>query len=460
MKRRPKEYSHFVRIVILAAGCLLAFGCSAAGVRTLALDDVIVVDVVRGSLNPNQTVLVAGNRIVAAGPVSHVNMPYGVEVIEASGRYLIPGLIDMHVHTLWDASVPSTFLPLFVANGVTTVRDMGGTLELLREHRKSPAIRGLPSPRVIAAGAILDGPEPVHPGVSLPVSSAEEALAAVAAVTAAGADFVKIYTLLPRDAFEAVVAAAGERGLPVSGHVPHAVGPVGAAAAGMRTIEHLVSETGGFCAASEPSSCELPVEAFRRHGTWHVPTLVMQGQTEASDLCGDPRLRFLVPAVLEYWFKGELTPPACDTASPATALFEPELPVEARLVRILHEGDVPLLAGTDEGVPYALPGWSLDDELQLLVNAGLSPSEALRAATWEAARALGRDDELGTIRPGYLADLVLLSANPLQDIRNTRRIEAMILNGRWFSRDNLDTVFADVAGSVEEQLRSRGITRQ
>lgn len=129
-------------------------------------------------------------------------------------------------------------------------------------------------------------------------------------------------------------------------------------------------------------------------------------------------------------------------------------------MRILHDGGIPLLAGTDAGVPYALPGWSLHDELHLLVEAGLSPSEALRAATSEAARALDRDQELGTIRPGYLADLVLLSANPLQDIRNTRRLEGMVLNGRWLGRDSLDAVLTEVAGLVEKQVRSRGITRQ
>lgn len=191
MKGHSREYSHIVRIVILAAGCLLAPGCSTAEVRTLALHDVTVVDVVRGSLNPNQTVVVAGKRIVDVGPVSRLDIPDRVEVIDAAGRYLIPALIDMHVHTFWDPSVPSTFMPLFVANGVTMVRDMGGTLELLREYRNSPAIRELPSPRVFAAGAILDGPEPVDADVSIPVSSAEDAVAAVAA---AGADFVKNYT--------------------------------------------------------------------------------------------------------------------------------------------------------------------------------------------------------------------------------------------------------------------------
>lgn len=449
-----------VRTLAVAGACLPVGACSAAEEPTLALRDVTVVDVVRGSLAPSQTVLIAGDRIVAVGPAHRVNVPNGIMVVEAEGGYLIPGLIDMHVHTLWHPSVPPTFLPLFVANGLTTVRDMGGTLGLLREHRRSGTDRAYPSPRLIAAGAILDGPEPVHPDVSIPISTAAEARAAVDSVTAAGADFLKVYTLLPRAAFEEVLAAAEERGLAVSGHVPYEVGPVAAAAAGMRTIEHLVSEVGGFCTPGDPSSCEEPVAAFRRHGTWHVPTLVMQGQTEAIALCGDPRLRFLALAVREYWFDGALTPRGCDPASRAPIPYPTELPVEGRLARILHKGGIPLLAGTDAGVPYALPGWSLHDELRLLVEAGLSPVQALRAATWEAARALDRADELGIIQPGYLADLVLLSANPLEDIEHAHQIEAVVLNGRWFDRQSLDVVLTDVADLVEEQLRSRAMTAQ
>jgi imidazolonepropionase-like amidohydrolase len=443
-----------VRLFVAAGLCLSR--CEKAEEPTLALRDVTVVDVVQGSVSPRQTVLIGGDRIVAVGPVDHVDVPNGATVVEGAGRYLIPGLIDMHVHTLWDWSVLPTFLPLFVANGVTAVRDMGGTLALLRELRASMAMHAVSSPRIIAAGAILDGPTPVHADISLAISTTAEAAAAVDSVAAAGADFVKVYTLLPRRAFEGVLAAARKHGLPVVGHVPYEVGPVAAATAGMRTIEHLMSEVGGFCTPGDTASCETAVAAFRQNGTWHVPTLVMQGQTEATALCGDPRLRYLPATVLEYWFDGELTPQGCDRASRPQGGFEPTLPMEAQLVRVLHEGGIPLLAGTDAGVPFALPGWSLHDELHLLVRAGLSPLEALRAATSEAARALGRAETLGAIQPGYGADLVLLSANPLENINNTRQIEAVVLNGQWLGRDRLDAVLTEVAASVEADLRSHG----
>ena len=430
------------RLAACAGACLLAVGCELPEHPTLALRDVAVVDVADGTVHPGRTVLISGDRILAVGAEGRVDVPDGVDVVDGRGRYLIPGLIDMHVHALWHPSVPPTFLPLFVANGVTTVRDMGGTLEVLRATRVVLADGAFPAPRVIAAGAILDGPTPVHPDVSIPVSTPGEAVAAVEAVAAAGADFVKVYTLLPDSAFDAAMAAARERGLTVSGHVPADVGPV-AAAAGMRTMEHLMSELGGFCAGDDPAGCEATVSALRRNGTWQVATLVIQGETEATALCGDPRLRFLTPAVREYWFGPGRAPAGCDTV-PGGTRFEPPLPAEARLVPVLHEAGVPLLAGTDAGVPYALPGWSLHDELRLLVEAGLRPLDALRAATSEAARALGRGD-LGAIRPGYRADLVLLSANPLDGIGNTERIEGVVSDGRWLDRGRLDRVLSGVA---------------
>jgi len=396
------------------------------------------VNVAAGSLSTNQTALIKANRITAAGPSTEIEVPPRAKVVDAAGDYLIPGLIDMHVHTLWDPSVPPTFFPLFIANGVTTVRDMGGTLDILRETRSKLADGSLLGPRIVAAGAILDGPEPVHPEVSIAIETPDEARAAVAAVAAAGADFVKVYTLLPADAFEAVMRTARERGLLVVGHVPAAVGPSAAARAGLHTIEHQMDELGGFCTPANPATCEPIFAVFREHGTWQVPTLVMKGQTRPGDLCGDPRLRFLPRATLEYWFKGELAPPDCDPQPRTASLFETKLPEEAWLARQLHEAGVPILAGTDAGVPFNLPGWSLHDELRLLVKAGLTPAEALRAATRDAARALGRGDELGAIEPGYLADLVLLSADPLEDIRNTRKIEAVVLNGQILTRTALD----------------------
>ena len=350
----------------------------------------------------------------------------------------MPGLVDMHVHTLWDPSVPSVFLPLFIANGVTTVRDMGGLLDLLPMTRAALAEGSLLGPRLIASGAILDGPEPVHAEVSIAVDTPEESVAAVQSVATAGADFVKVYTLLPAPAFEAVMAEADRRGLWVAGHVPYEVGPV-AAAAEMRTIEHLMSEVGGYCEEVRPEDCDAVLEVFREHGTFQVPTLVLQGQSEPADLCGDTRLERLPAAVLAYWFDGAHGPPDCNPRRDGRS-FRPQLPSEAWIIPTLRDAGIPILAGTDTGVPFSFPGWSLHDELALLVEAGLPAPAALLAATRDPARALDLEEEIGTIRPGLVADLLLLRADPLADIENTRQIEAVVVGGRLLERADLDSI--------------------
>jgi hypothetical protein len=207
----------------------------------------------------------------------------------------------------------------------------------------------------------------------------------------------------------------------------------------MWTIEHLMSELEGFCPEEQPAECEPALAAFRSHGTAQVPTLGAQGHPDASELCGDPRLGALPPAVLTYWFEGATAPAGCDPAATPRS-GPPPLPPEAWILPMLRESGIPILAGTDTGIPFRFPGWSLHDELDLLVAAGLSPSEALRAATGAAATSLGLSDEVGTIRPGRVADLLLLDADPLADVANTRRIQAVVLRGELLERADLDSI--------------------
>lgn len=424
-------------VLFMALACVS--GGASPPATLLAIRDVTLWDGTGAPPSPHRTVIVRGDRILEIGPAGEIEIPTGSTVVDASGRFLMPGLVDMHVHALWDPSVPSVFLPLFVANGVTTVRDMGGILDLLPTTRAALADSTLLGPRLIAAGAILDGPAPVHAEVSFAVDTPEGAVAAVDSVAAAGADFVKVYTLLPAAAFDAAVAAAGRHGLTVSGHAPAEVGPVAAAVAGMRTIDHLMSEVGSYCGEDRPEECEEALAAFREHGTFQVPTLVLQGQSDPGELCGDPRLRGLPRVVLAFWFSGADGPPGCDPVT-SRVLFRPKLPPEAWIIPSLRDAGVPILAGTDAGVAFSIPGWSLHDELGLLVEAGLSAPEALLAATRDPARALDLKHEIGTIRPGLVADLLLLGADPLADIENTRRIEAVVLRGRLLQRAELDSI--------------------
>lgn len=427
---------------VCAGGCLDWRGSapSPSG-ELLAISDVWLWDGRSAEGRPATTVVVRDGRIAAVGPSSEIAIPDGAEVVDGESRYLIPGLWDMHVHALWEEGVPEVFLPLFVAHGVTGVRDMGGTLDILAEARRALEAGELLAPRLVVSGMIVDGPQPVHPEVSLAVETREQGRAAVIELADAGVDFVKVYTLLPRAGFEGVVEAAAERALPVAGHVPAEVGPIEAARAGMVTVEHGMSELSGFCGAEEPEACEPIFEAFRRYGTWQDPVLAIERKWSKQEMATDPRLRYMPQALLEYWFDGE--PP--DLSSLASAPPPAPLPeAEIWVARALYRAGLPILAGTDAGVPFSLPGWSLHEELELLVEAGLTPAEALAAATRGPAEALGRLDELGTVEPGKRADLVLLRDDPLQDIRNTREIEAVVLDGRLLGREDLERILAEV----------------
>ena len=444
---------HARSICLLALVCLagLLSACAhapAAERMDLAIVGATVIDPRRGVGHPDQTVLVDQGRIVAVGASDRVPVPAGTPRVEAAGRFLVPGLWDMHVHALWDPVVRTTFLPVFVANGVTGVRDMGGTLEVLSLVRDEQAATDPPWPSVVAAGPVLDGPQPVDPSISLAIDSPDDARAAVARLAAVPVDFIKVYTMLPAAAYRAVVEEAERHGLPVAGHIPHGV-DVREAARGMRSMEHLRAETGGLCAGLSSTECDAAYAALREHDVWQTPTLVARrpratGAEAAME--DDPRLAY-VPAVLrETWLANRarrLTLPAGEMQAKRMEFARERADAAALPARGLH-----VLAGSDAGADFAIPGFGLHDELALLVDAGLTPAQALQGATSEAADYLGRGD-VGTVSPGAVADLVLLDGDPLQDIGNTRRIRAVVLRGRWLDRPALDALLEGARAAAQ-----------
>jgi len=383
-------------------------------------------------------VLIGGDRIAAVGPRDSIAIE-GAEVVDARGLWILPGLWDMHVHALYDPALVDRLLGLLVANGVTGIRDMGGRLDVVLDVRRRIRAGELLAPRVVAPGPVLDGPEPVIPEISWPVATAGEGRAAVDSLAAADADFVKVYTLLPREAFFAVVERARERALPVAGHVPAAVTPIEAARAGMRSIEHLRSEIEPYCSRTEPAACDEPFAVFREMDTWQTPTLAVRRNRaflDDSTAVWKPYLRHAPSSLLTEWQAeraGRL-----ERGEEYFADARERHADEVFVTGELHEAGIPILAGSDAGALFSLHGFALHDELELLVAAGLEPEDALRAATSEAARFLGLQGSLGTITAGKKADLVLLEGDPIADIRNTRRIHAVMLDGRLLSRAELD----------------------
>jgi len=407
----------------------------------LAITHVTLVDVAQGVLVPGQNVVVRGGRIVKVGDTLAVNVPLRAEVVDGRGKFLIPGLWDMHVHALFNGEVARTFLPAFVASGVTGVRDMGGKLDVLRAARWAVLAGTLVGPRIVAAGVILDGPQPVDSSVSFAISTPEAGRAAVDSLARAGVDFIKVYTLLPRDAYFAVLREAARLHLPVAGHVPAGVTTLEAADSGQQSIEHLRDEVEPLCALATAPACVRLFDSLRTHRTSLVPTLVVlrvKAILNDSSLVQDPRLAAVPALVRNAWEairsgnQGRLP----DYWREKRTRFFGELALTGAAWR----DSVRLLAGTDAGALYTYPGSSLHDELVQLVRAGLTPAAALRAATLAPAEFLGATDSLGAVARGMVADLVLLGADPLADIGNTRTVEAVVLRGRLFRRAALDSL--------------------
>ena len=440
-------------------------------VQAVAITNVTVIDATGAPAQPDMTVVVQGDRIAALGASRQVPVPPGAAVVDGAGKFLIPGLWDMHVHT-YDQS----WLTLFLANGVTGVRVMKGEPNHPRWRQDIQAGTFL-GPRMVIASNLIDGPDPIWRG-SVAVSDEAGARVAVQQAKNEGADFVKVYSLLPQPAFFALVEEARKQAIPFAGHVPEAVTAAKASEAGMRSIEHLtgltvatstraaeISAKMGRIGRTKDASSQrgvLTLQAaqsyspelaqalfarFARNQTWQVPTLtVLRSLSRIGDVHSgaDERLRYVAPELAQSWQQRLQTPRSSPELTGQRELFRHYL----QIVSGMNLAGVGLLAGSDALNPFCFPGFSLHDELELLVQAGLSPMQALQAATRNPAVYWDDLDRAGTITQGKRADLVLLDADPLADIRNTRRINAVVTTGVLLPRDRLDAMLAEVEAAT------------
>jgi imidazolonepropionase-like amidohydrolase len=446
---------------VLAAGCMYRAAppqqAVAVDSSSIAFVDVSIVPMDSGRVIHHRTVIVRGGRIAEIGAADSIRPAVGSARVDGRGRYLMPGLADMHAHP------DSQDLALYVANGVTTIRVMAGDTGVLRWREEIRAGRRV-GPAIYTAGPILDGKPPTAPFMR-PVGTAEDATKAVDEQRAAGYDFIKIYNLLSADAYRAIVDEARRLGVPVAGHVPISVGLRGALAAHQASIEHLrgyaaeavrpdapIKPSVDFRSrilawnyADESRFAEL-ARATRDAGVWNCPTLVTEQvgllpHAEYRRWLESPEMRYVAP---EYRVDGR------DTAWGMKEFTEADyvaaqraVSVKMHLVKALHDAGARLLVGTDEMVA----GFSEHQELRNMVGAGLTPYEALRAATRDAAEFLGQVGEWGTVAVGRRGDLVLLDADPLADVANARRIVGIMVRGHWLSREALDRMLDRVAAS-------------
>jgi imidazolonepropionase-like amidohydrolase len=429
-----------------------------AGKPTTAFVHVAVVPMDAPRVARLQTVVVRGDRILAVGPDDETPAPAGAVVIDGRGKFLAPGLADMHVHVGGES-----FFTLFLANGVTTVRNMWGTQEHVRwrERIRSGAILG---PALYTAGPLLDGDPPIWDGSAV-VTDEASGVAAVTAQTSAGYDFAKVYNNLTPQAYDGIVAEARRRGVPVAGHVPDAVGLERVLAARQDTIEHL----GGYFRAAQRSDSPLLgkldlrssrhlvdyvnddklsdlVRRTAAAGSWNCVTLFVFTRfaplEESRPWRERPELRYLPPLLRASWDPTRDFRMKDNTPDDWAAIRRGDAR-RLRLTAALHAAGAGILLGTDTANPFVVPGFSIHEELALLVAAGLTPYEALRAGTADAAAYLHAD--FGVVAPGRRADLVLLEANPLDEVTNMKKLAGVMLAGRWLPRADLDARLESIA---------------
>lgn len=443
--------------------------------NTLVFTRVNLIDAAGGPIEPDMNIVVVGKRITAIEKSAGASVPKNAQMIDGQGKYLIPGLWDMHVHEIFGKWLPENekVVPLlFVANGITGVRDMGGDLEPLKKWRARAESGDLLAPRMVIAGPMLDGPVPRFPS-SAPVKDAADGRRIVDELKKNGADFIKIQSLVPRDGYFAAAEEANRIGIVFAGHVPDAVRASEASNAGQKSIEHFTGVFEGcstveeelmkaprgpgrrkFLSTYDPQKAKALIALFAKNHTWQVPTLYWErGEwlIEQTNSSPDPLAKYAPAAWKDRTWPMFTKDIMANWSSDPIADREAFIQAELRMTSKMNQAGVPILAGTDTAAGVRVyPGFSLHQELELIAKAGLTNMQTLQTATRNAGQYLGLSDT-GTIETGKRADLVLLDANPLENISNTQKIRAVVLAGRYLSRSDLDGLLHEVELAAAQQ---------
>lgn len=393
-----------------------------------------------------QTVITRDGRIVRLGPMDTVEIPEDAERIEAGDWYLMPALADLHAHFVVGPNWENDLF-LFLANGVTSVREMGGSTPHL-QWRQAIASGAALGPRLHLASPMMDGPGGRLTALIPAVSSLSQARRLVVTYKTAGYDYIKIYNDLTPDVYAAIMAEARAQGIKVVGHTPYRVGLIEVLSFGQYSIEHFTgigepaSLTGavGFEVLDE-SRLKILAEMVRAAETWTTPTLLVSSISHdlIPSLRQRPEMRYASPQMRALFDNRTDWPAVRDMAQFVSNL--------KMILRALHAADAGMVLGTDSGCRYILPGFSVHDELRLVVEAGLTPFQAIRLGTANAAAFLEQQGELGTVEAGKRADLLLLQENPLQDVANLNKRVGVIVDGRWLSEKHLRERLEEIAGS-------------
>ncbi len=428
----------------------------------LLLTNVTIVDVKTGTLKPNKQVAIVGDRIsmIMEGEVFASD---STKIIDGSGKYLIPGLWDMHLHYHWNYNFSS---PLLIANGIIGIREMFGDIDTIKLIRQQSLNGSFLAPDIFSSGPIIDGFPPLWEG-SIGVQNVEEAIAEVDKQIQSGVDFIKIYDSLSKEVYMAIAKHCKENGVAFAGHIPHSVSIWESIEADQKSAEHLygileacTNKPGEFSQFSGNSNIDTKIISFlvesfdktifdslaislAKSNTWITPTLISYQNicnSNDSTLINSLKLEYVPKYLQQIW--DSLKPKLEDLES-----FRREFQLEQSLLGELEKAGVKIIAGTDTPASYCIPGFSLHKELQIMVEGGMSPASTLKAATLNPAIFMEKEEELGSVENGKLASLVLLDKNPLEDIQNTQSISAVFLRGEYLDRNAL--------GNLLEEARIR-----
>ena len=472
-------------------------GTSASIATTLAFTRVTVIDTsgtAHPPARPDMTVVISNGRIVAVGPSGKIKPPTDAVVIDAIGKYLIPGLWDMHIHLTMvpDQSVTQDVIaPELVAYGITSIRDMGGDWQRVQELRRAIAEDRSIGPRILSPGPFIDGPEPPTKYI-ISVHDADEARQAVRKLQTDGVDFIKVQAQLSLESWRAVLAESDRLGIQVAGHIPERISAFDVARSTQRSVEHISPVLPGDAgillacsgkeaalraemldiehAADQPGAdqkaltkrqyrlqsqmissfdqrkCASLLALFAKNRVYAVPTQVFARRILAlgpDDVPHDSAMRLVPRSMREDW-EAQRRSQVNESRIHDFDLRKKMSDKSRSLVGAMNRAGMKLMAGTDAMIAYVLPGPALHQELEMMVESGLTPLEALQTATLNPAEFVGKAASMGTIEPGKTADLVLLDSNPLENIGNTQDIDAVVQGGRLLDRTALDQLLVKI----------------
>lgn len=462
------KFNFFIPILLLFFSMNILVSCKQQERLSgdLIISNVNVVDILKEQIVPGQDILINGNTIQKIVPHGEFSLDSG-EIVDARGKFIIPGLWDMHAHVR--SYSQNDNLPMFIRYGITGIRDLGLTnYELIKYWKEKIASKEIMGPRIQSSGVIIEGASARFPS-SVVINDMEDVQPTLDSLISQKVDVIKLFQNIPSDVFKEIIRYANEKSIVTSGHIPNDMNQITAAEAGLGSIEHLFG-IGNTLANSEQftfskEEVQKLATVLRENNTYECPTMVnlayfvKLGKASKDSLVAqqlfekDSALK-LTPAYFKAWWSAIKTRNMANFDQEDYERFHKQLAFNGEVINTLHDLGVKILAGTDVPNPYIITGISLHEELEQFVHAGMKPVDALKTATLYPAQYFKKENSMGVVAPNYMADLVILEADPLQDISNTKHIHAVISNGEFYSNKTLSRI----ENAQKEQLSEYKVT--